>query len=207
MQKTGNRTPIVPIEQVTTFYTIAFASYLGVERLVEQRSRYEQTVKQQRREWTEEDVDYLARNGLTPADEDRSAVVTVIFSALTLEALINDYAVSRFSKWFLTRYLDTLNAVSKWLIVPWVAVGTRFSTGGKTMEVLKKLFGLRNKLVHFKTTHAPTPDAGKKDRLTKAHAAEAIDAVRRAVDELTHLDPSVSNLWLSQCEELCAEEG
>lgn len=196
---------IVPIEEITTFYAIAYTNFLRVERLVAGRLRYEGKVAREGRKWTEEDLDFLTLNHLNPADEERLAVVTVIFSALALEALINDYAISNSSKTHFENYLDISSTPAKWVIFPWLFVGKHLDTDRQTFERLKNLFRLRNRFVHFKRSKEPQPDRGEKDRITKHHAARAVHTVRMAVAQLKRLDPRVSTLWLRETEDACTD--
>ena len=200
-----SREEIIPIEQVTSFYSIAYASLVEVNRLVGERARYERAVAKQRRQWTEEDLEYLALHRLNPADEERVAVVAVIFSALTLEALINDYAISNFSREYSDNYLDRLSIRSKWLIIPQLVKGTAMSTDGQTFQRLTELFRLRDRLVHFKTRKNLARDVGEKDRVTKKHAVHAIRTVGDAVAELKSLDGRVSLRWLNVTEAALVE--
>lgn len=196
---------LIPIEEVTTFYMVAYSSFLQVKRLVNYRVRHEHAVAREGREWTEDDLDFLTVNKLTPADEERLAFVTVIFSALALEALINDYAICNFSRSYLENYLDRLSPSSKWLIIPKLVRGKAMNTDGQTFQRLTELFRLRNRLVHFKSApEKRAPDLNQKDRITREHAADAIRTVTEAVAELRRLDGRVTTLWLTESEEVVA---
>jgi hypothetical protein len=79
------------------------------------------------------------------------ATVTIVFSALCLESLINDYAIIKTSASYFKNYLDKLDTVSKWIIIPKIVTGKSISTDGKAFELLKGIFKARNKLVHPKS--------------------------------------------------------
>lgn len=197
---------LIPVEEVTTFYMVAWSSFLQVERLVKDRVRHERAVAGEGKERNEDDLHFLIVNKLTPADEERLAFVTIIFSALALEALINDYAICNFSRSYLENYLDRLSPPSKWLIIPKLVTGKAMSTDGETLQRLTQLFRLRNRLVHFKSSPGKrASDLGQKDRITRKHAADAIRTVREAVGELRRLDGRVSTLWLTESEKLRVE--
>ena len=189
---------LIPIEKHPTFYAVAYTSFLQAKRLVDERVRYQRALEQEGRQLTEDDREFLAINS---ADEECSAVVTVIFSALALEAFINDYAITVFSRSFFDSYLDKLDPVSKWLIFPWLAKGKTIERRGQTFESLKKLLSLRNKLVHFKRTMKRACDFEEDDRITKKHAEDAVRTVRKAVAALKKLDERVSTDWLREAEE------
>ena len=205
-QMTTESDQLIPIEEVPTFYMVAYSSFLQVRRLVNGRVRHERAVAREGREWTEDDLDFLTLNKLTPADEERLAFVTVIFSALALEALINDYAICNFSRSYLENYSDRLSPRSKWLIFPKLVAGKAMSTDGQTFQRLTELFRLRDRLVHFKgSPEKRAPDLGQKDRITRKHATDAIRTVTEAVAELKRLDERISMLWLAESEETVAE--
>lgn len=77
--------------------------------------------------------------------------ITVVFSAMCLEALINDYCVLKKSSNYFKKYINKLDTVSKWLIVPNLITGKAISTDGQTFQLIKELFALRNDLVHPKS--------------------------------------------------------
>jgi len=196
-------TEIVPIEEVTSYYRIAYESYLKAQELVKHRSRHERKVEQRGKGWTEQDLDFMVLQRLTRADEERLSVVAIIFCALALEALINDYAVTNSSVTFFKRYLDRFPVLSKWLIFPQLAGCRKMNTDGQTFQKLKCLFRLRNRLVHVKGQPLPIPERGQKKRITLAQAKKAAGTVRAAVKQLRRLDKRVSILWIRDTEDAC----
>ena len=77
--------------------------------------------------------------------------MSVVFSALCLESLINDYCVFKKSANFLNSYVDKLHTVSKWRVFPELFTGKPFPTDGKAFELLTELYSFRNSLVHPKS--------------------------------------------------------
>ena len=89
----SNRVQIkITIDNHQTFYSIAYRHHLQVEQLVAQR--HQRTVKD------DEDVDFVCEKN---AAIQQSAMVVVIFSALTLEAFINHYGIEKFSHKYFDR--------------------------------------------------------------------------------------------------------
>jgi len=127
-------------------------------------------------------------------------MVSVVFSALTLEAFINHYGIERLSRRFFDNHLDSLRPVSKWLLLPKLFVGKQINTGGEPFELLGELFGLRNRLVHYKTRRKRICDLVEEDWVTERHARNAIRAVRSVVEELRSIDPEVDIRWLQDAE-------
>lgn len=78
--------------------------------------------------------------------------IIVCFTALFLEAFINDYARRQSSQKYAKNYLDKIDFVSKWLIVPKLFTKTDKSISSQSIDFLRKLNKLRNDIVHYKTT-------------------------------------------------------
>ena len=80
----------------------------------------------------------------------RHASTAVVFFVLAMEAYINFYAVMRLGKTYTERYVDRLDLVSKWVVVPHLALGQRVLPEGETLANLRKVVGLRNQIAHPK---------------------------------------------------------
>jgi len=173
-----------------TFFAIAIRHYRQIEKLVKQRDKFK--VK------TDEDVDYSA--GLN-ASIQRDAMVTTIFCALTLEAFINSYGISNFSKSYFDNHLDKLNPVSKWLIIPKLVTGRQIRTDGQGYELLIGVFKLRDKLVHYKSRKKKVSElTEEEDWVTEKHAQHSIEAVSIVLQELKSISPQVDVGWLEDAE-------
>ena len=173
-----------------TFFAIAVRHYRQIQNLVKQRNRFK--VK------TDEDVDYA---GALNASIQRDAMVTTIFCALTLEAFINSYGISSFSKSYFENHLDRLNPVSKWLIIPKLLTGKQINTDGPGYELLKETFKLRDKLVHYKSRKKKLSELmEEQDWVTEKHAQRSIEGVTAIVQELKSIDPQIDIDWLQDSE-------
>jgi len=82
--------------------------------------------------------------------------ITIVFSALCLEALINDYCITKKSANYFNQYIDKLDPISKWLLIPQLNTGSAISSDSKAFELVKNLFSIRNKLVHPKSKQLDT---------------------------------------------------
>jgi hypothetical protein len=156
----------------STFYAIAYRNYIVVQQLKAEHDKFQENLKD--KDISYSDVDFLAEKN---AAIQRYAMIVVIFSALTLEAFINHYAIENFSKSYLNNYLDKLDPVSKWVIIPKLVLGQTLDTYGQSFELLQRLFGLRNKLVHYKTRVKRLEEVREDDWLREIEAEEAIKAV------------------------------
>ena len=124
-----------------TFFAIAYRNHELVTNLVRQREA--------RPTKDDHDVDFhCAKN----AEIQRAAMVSVIFSALTLEAF-NNYGIEHFSRSYFDNHLDKLPAVSKWIVIPTLAVGKEIDSDSQSYEQLKRLFKRRDRLVHYMLTN------------------------------------------------------
>lgn len=72
-----------------------------------------------------------------------------MFSALSAEAFINYYEVNKISANYFKNYLDKLDVISKWIIIPKLVTGNSIDTGSHSVQKLNSLISLRNKLVHL----------------------------------------------------------
>lgn len=173
-----------------TFFAIAIRHYRQIEKLVKQRDQFK--IK------TERDVNYSATLN---ASIQRDAMVTTIFCALTLEAFINLYGISNFSKRYFDKHLDKLNPISKWLIIPKLLTGKQISTDGQGYELLKETFKLRDKLVHYKSRKKKVSELiEQQDWVTEKHAQRFIKGVTKILQELKSIDPQIDIDWLEKVE-------
>ena len=142
---------------------------------------------------TDRDVDFQCWKN---AQIQRATVVSVVFSALTLESFINDYGISNFSKTFFDKYLDRLNPVAKWMIIPRLKTGKQLDPQRPPIHKLSSLFRQRDKLVHHKTVTKPVSEAFNKEWLDEKHSEEALSTVQLLVEELAKIDQTVDVSWL-----------
>lgn len=78
-------------------------------------------------------------------------ILAVISTALFLEAYIYDYAARMESASYVDKYLDKLDPVAKWAVIPRLLSPPGLARDSDAFGRLKRLFKLRNDLVHHKT--------------------------------------------------------
>lgn len=88
------------------------------------------------------------------AKSNRNFFNSFLYFSLFLEAYIYDYAARRLGDTYTKNYLEKLDIISKWVIIPRLITGRQIDTYKKSFAVLKQLIGVRNKLVHHKTQEA-----------------------------------------------------
>lgn len=136
---------------------------------------------------------------LDNAKIEKHGLITIIFCAFTIEAFINNYAIELMSKSYLDNYLDKLDLLSKWIIIPRLINGKQIDTGCQAIELLKKLISLRNKYVHYKTAKKRVSELKwDEDWVTFEHAKSSVSAVRELLTELKEIDNDLDIKWLDE---------
>jgi hypothetical protein len=130
----------------------------------------------------------------------RHVNITIVFSALALEAYIYDYGARNTSDSFVKKYLDKLDVVSKWVIVPQLVTGKEFPTHTEAFELLRNLIRKRNAIVHYKSSSALVWDQQKEEYVPRQpkpanriqDAREAVEAIDKLAEIMDALDPDES---------------
>lgn len=78
-------------------------------------------------------------------------ILAVLSTAMFLEAYIYDYGARRESASFVEKYLDKLDPVAKWVVIPRLIAPPGLNRDDEVFERLRRLFKLRNDLIHHKT--------------------------------------------------------
>ena len=116
----------------------------------------------------------------------KQSKICIVFSAMAIEAFINEYAVNKLSKKFFKSHLDRMSLLTKLILVPRLAKDTELEKDGQLYEDCKWLIDYQNYLVHF---HAKTEELSQIDPETFTdqkyfvdlkHAKRAV----RAADQL-----------------------
>ncbi|EKT4453653.1 hypothetical protein C6A77_13185 [Pseudomonas sp. AFG_SD02_1510_Pfu_092] len=97
--------------------------------------------------------------------EERKAVngiKTIVFSAMAIEAAVFDLAAIQLGNKVATDYLDKMDLLGKWMIVPRLICGRSLKEEGPAVNGLKGLIKARNALVHHKSKE--WDEAGKAER-------------------------------------------
>lgn len=126
----------------------------------------------------------------------KSIFITIVFSAVALEAYIYDYAARHLDDSYVRDYIDRLDTVSKWVVIPRLITGQELSKEGKWLQLLKNLVAERNSIIHNKSLEISNSSKGIRD-LQKLHkkdiglpikAREAVELLDILVDEMINLD-------------------
>lgn len=126
---------------------------------------------------------------------ERLALIVIIFCATSLEAYINHYAISNLSKNYLKTYLDKLDLLSKWVVIPRFITGKQLDVGSKGLQDLSWLITLRNKVVHYKSRKIEIAAIKDTDFLWGNDAKKAIETVKNLAQELKKIDADIDVEW------------
>lgn len=118
----------------------------------------------------------------------KEATICVVFSAMTLEAFINEYGIDSSSSSFFKNYLDKLDLLSKFLLIPQLYKTKLIDTNSHVFENLKWLINVRNDLIHFKKRSKKIKDFDMtesiklKDFMMESHAEKAVMTVHSILE-------------------------
>ena len=105
-------------------------------------------------------------------------------------------AQTKLSKSYLNNYLDKLDPISKWIVIPRDVTGNQINTDESPFQRMKELFRLRNSLVHYKTKTIKIKNLRDDDWIREIDAEKANEAVCTIVEELKKIDMGISIDWL-----------
>ena len=81
-------------------------------------------------------------------EQFKYGIKAIVFSALCVEAAINDYAGWQLGDNYFEKHLSSLDVVSKWVVIPKLVCGHTLDKSGPGYSSLKKLIKDRNSFVH-----------------------------------------------------------
>jgi hypothetical protein len=116
-------------------------------------------------------------------------ILAVLATSLFLEAYMYDYCARKESGTYTSKYLEKLDPVAKWVIIPRLIVPPGLNRDDYSFERLRKLYKLRNELVHHKTKEGDdyTNPPEFSDDLEPQHCIKLICDL---LSQLNELDPS-----------------
>ena len=179
--------------EISTFSKLArenFRSFVAVEQQAEELRR--QLAK------VDPDYDHDIREELSTSEQkmDKFMIVVIVFSAIAIEAYIYDYAARHFSDSFVKNYIDKLDLISKWVIVPRLVTVKGLPREHKWFELIKDLVRERNSIVHSKSSEVPAGFENAKNYFAKLKKKneQIIQSTRQAIQLLDELIIEMSSL-------------
>jgi hypothetical protein len=87
-----------------------------------------------------------------------AALKAIVFSAMCVEASINNYAGAQLGDSYFKKHLASLDVISKWVVIPQLVCGKSIDKSSAAFASLKKLITARNNLVHNKSSEINASD-------------------------------------------------
>ena len=136
-------------------------------------------LKKLEREYTgaKDDDHYIEFWKKTQTVEDKlisASFIVIVFSAITLEAYIYDYAARYLTDSFVKDHLDKLDTFSKWVVVPALITGRELPPHPNWQGPLRQLIKTRNSIIHHKSAEFPPPSLDTKRYFKKLKSNSAI---------------------------------
>ncbi|WP_373548962.1 hypothetical protein [Haliscomenobacter sp.] len=127
----------------------------------------------------------------------KSYTKCIIFLAIYLEAFIYDYGATRLGDTYMKKYLERLDVVSKWKIIPKLATNNEIRYDNHKYGYLKEIISLRNSFVHNKTQDIKVI-LGKKDEKKKREneltLSTCFECLEFLISEIFRIDQDFSPL-------------
>lgn len=126
-----------------------------------------------------------------------NGIKTIVFSAMAIEAAAFDLAASQLGDKVATQYLDKMDLLGKWMIVPRLVCGRSLREDGPAVNALRVLIKARNGLVHPKSKEwdrAGKAEVAMIDRWTKFEKDQVPNAFKTLVLLSLELDALLNTL-------------
>ena len=176
------------------FFHIAIDTYKEIVKLEKEHSELQVNTSESEKS-SDNFVDKVAEKNDRIG---RLVLIVVVFCTTSLEAYINHYATSHLSKNYLKTYLDKLDLLSKWIVIPRITTGTQLDAGSRPLQDLSWLITLRNKLVHYKSRTVSIEEIKDTDFLWANDAKRAIETAKNLAQELKKIDHDVHIDWTTK---------
>jgi hypothetical protein len=130
------------------------------------------------------------RNGLS-----KNSIQSIVFSAMSLEAYIYDYAARALTDSFVSQHLDKIDLASKYVVIFQLVTHEKFPKDTKVYNLLKKLIKNRNSLIHSKSNKINIEDHDSLLKLSNSHyhiynwALDAVEAIDLVIKYVEKIDP------------------
>jgi hypothetical protein len=174
------------------YFKVVAETYSQIQNLAREHDQFQRSLEG--KEISDDDVDFLASRNDAIGER---ALIVIVFSTFTLEAYINHYGINRLSRNYFSSYLDKLDLLSKWLVIPRLVTGRKLDPGSRAMQDLSWLVSLRNRLAHFKSKTITVEEIKESDFLWHEDAERAVRTVKRVVSLLARIDPEAETDWLA----------
>jgi hypothetical protein len=86
---------------------------------------------------------------------EKASIGVVVFTAMSIESYIYDYASRHLGDTYVKEHLDKMDVISKWVVIPELITGKELPNREDWYPLLKKLVKSRNSIVHHKSSSLP----------------------------------------------------
>jgi hypothetical protein len=134
------------------------------------------------------------RTGHLIGYNEQDAVITIVFAAMAIEAMIYAYIEDRFGEQVFVEEYEPLSLPQRWTKLITSEMGTADPKSTTTFKMLSQLVRNRNKLVHFRSIVVNLQSEADVMRVVRNHnwltqAKQAVEVIDAVLAELSALDP------------------
>lgn len=136
---------------------------------------------------------------------EKNCIITITFAAIALEAFIYDYAAIYFGDVYVKKYIDKLDVVSKWVVIPKMVTGKEIPRDRNCFELFKQTIKLRNEFIHSKSRNFNEENAIElinrfsAQQLVK-YSNDAVKAIYELANQIEIIDPEIKAKFLLHTE-------
>lgn len=134
------------------------------------------------------------KTGVLLGYNENHAIIVIVFSYMTIEALIYDYAEQKFGEDFVRRHLERKSVPAKWYTLVKSITGNPLPKGDKTLKMLANLARNRNRLTHFRSliveNRVESIEKALQEYDLLQQAKQAFETVEQLLSEMNLIDPS-----------------
>lgn len=135
----------------------------------------------------------------------KNCIITITFSAMSLESFIYDYSASVLGDSYTSNYIDKLDVISKWVIVPKMITGKEIPRDERCFELLKQTIKLRNNFIHSKSKEFNLEKAVAQLESSDIeqmvlHAKDSVDVITKLAIEIDKIDPEANAKFKLDCD-------
>lgn len=137
--------------------------------------------------YEEEFNEYLEKSHNINTIFSESCVISITFAAMAIEGFIFDYGAVGLGDNFMKDYIDKLDTISKWIVIPKLITGKDFPKDRISFELLCKTIKLRNEFIHIKSKKYSHDNL---ETLLEKYSDESIKAISELAKDLESIDPN-----------------
>lgn len=184
-----------------------FYADIAREYCLKALSNYEE-IKRIRDKMVDEDTEntYMVEYIKKEEELHKNCIITITFAAMSLESFIYDYTACVLGDEYTKKYIDRLDVIAKWVIVPKIIAGKEIPRNKHCFELLKQTIKLRNNFVHSKSRQF-NPELAidhfenyNYDQMIK-YSRDSVKVIDQLASELEIIDPESIAKFKLHCKD------